>query len=179
MPWFTVSGRRVWAGYHGVVGAVVFDPSDQQAVPRDRVRLYLACQGEVLLLAKQFAHDGIKKTNDEGKLRRAAQGYGVLYASRRPAVGPAVPSNPVRTTRARRVRVPRPRPQLEEEPVEVRVPIPGICVRCGSAIAPERLEAVPGTIRCVRCQAAWETETGGERPAVRDLREEWFPRSER
>ncbi len=30
----------------------------------------------------------------------------------------------------------------------------GTCDRCGEAIAPERLEAIPWAVRCVRCAAA-------------------------
>jgi DnaK suppressor protein len=30
----------------------------------------------------------------------------------------------------------------------------GICAKCGNAIAPERLEAIPDTVTCVSCQGA-------------------------
>lgn len=36
----------------------------------------------------------------------------------------------------------------------------GVCEDCGQKIAPERLEALPESTRCVGCQAAWE---GGNR----------------
>lgn len=32
----------------------------------------------------------------------------------------------------------------------------GRCVDCGQDIGAERLAAVPGAVRCVSCQAAWE-----------------------
>ena len=32
----------------------------------------------------------------------------------------------------------------------------GICEDCGQKIAPERLEALPDSTRCVNCQVEWE-----------------------
>lgn len=32
----------------------------------------------------------------------------------------------------------------------------GICEDCGKPIGAERLEALPASTRCVRCQAGWE-----------------------
>ena len=32
----------------------------------------------------------------------------------------------------------------------------GLCVDCGKAISPERLEVLPDAARCLSCQAAWE-----------------------
>jgi len=32
----------------------------------------------------------------------------------------------------------------------------GRCADCGGAIGAERLEALPGAVRCIRCQGAWE-----------------------
>jgi DnaK suppressor protein len=36
----------------------------------------------------------------------------------------------------------------------------GLCVDCGREIGSERLAAVPTTVRCIRCQAAWEQANG-------------------
>jgi DnaK suppressor protein len=33
----------------------------------------------------------------------------------------------------------------------------GVCEDCGQAIAPERLEVLPESTRCVACQAQWES----------------------
>lgn len=33
----------------------------------------------------------------------------------------------------------------------------GRCVDCGQDIGSERLAAVPGAVRCVSCQATWES----------------------
>jgi DnaK suppressor protein len=32
----------------------------------------------------------------------------------------------------------------------------GVCEDCGQKIAPERLEVLPESTRCVACQATWE-----------------------
>jgi RNA polymerase-binding transcription factor DksA len=32
----------------------------------------------------------------------------------------------------------------------------GVCEDCGGPIAPERMEALPDSTRCVGCQAAWD-----------------------
>jgi DnaK suppressor protein len=32
----------------------------------------------------------------------------------------------------------------------------GVCEDCATKIAPERLEALPDSTRCVKCQAEWE-----------------------
>jgi RNA polymerase-binding transcription factor DksA len=32
----------------------------------------------------------------------------------------------------------------------------GICEECGGEIGAERMEALPDSTRCVRCQAAWD-----------------------
>ena len=32
----------------------------------------------------------------------------------------------------------------------------GRCADCGGEIGAERLEALPGAVRCIRCQGAWE-----------------------
>jgi DnaK suppressor protein len=32
----------------------------------------------------------------------------------------------------------------------------GVCEDCSQKIAPERLEALPDSTRCVKCQAEWE-----------------------
>ena len=37
----------------------------------------------------------------------------------------------------------------------------GLCQDCGQPIGNERLEALPGSTRCVTCQAAWERGHGG------------------
>ncbi len=36
----------------------------------------------------------------------------------------------------------------------------GLCADCGREIGSERLAAVPTTVRCIRCQAAWEQANG-------------------
>lgn len=36
----------------------------------------------------------------------------------------------------------------------------GRCADCGQEIGAERLRALPGAVRCVRCQGAWEVATG-------------------
>ena len=32
----------------------------------------------------------------------------------------------------------------------------GVCEDCGGSIGAERMEALPDSTRCVRCQAAWD-----------------------
>jgi phage/conjugal plasmid C-4 type zinc finger TraR family protein len=34
----------------------------------------------------------------------------------------------------------------------------GRCLDCGAEIGAERLEALPGVVRCVRCQTSWERD---------------------
>ena len=41
----------------------------------------------------------------------------------------------------------------------------GICERCGERIDPARLEAMPHTTLCVRCQSEAERRVGRRRPA--------------
>ena len=38
----------------------------------------------------------------------------------------------------------------------------GVCIECGSEIAPARLEAYPTALRCVGCQAEHEVRTGAQ-----------------
>jgi RNA polymerase-binding transcription factor DksA len=180
MPWFEHCGGRVWAGYHRVLGAVVFDPANQQEVPSDRVRLFVVYDLSITLLHKETAHECINATDNETELRKAvaayflqrtsSQGGSQHWGSRRAIPPPAVTKTRVRRRRSK---------TSEREPItEVQAPVPGICVRCRNVIPAERLVAAPGAIRCVRCQAQWEQESGGPPLAVQDLGEVWFPRSE-
>ena len=36
----------------------------------------------------------------------------------------------------------------------------GLCVDCGKQIPPKRLECIPGALRCVTCQTAFEEDEG-------------------
>jgi hypothetical protein len=181
MPWFDIPAGKVWAGYHRILGAVVFDPGDQVGVPPDRVRLFLKFKNDVSLLNKATAHNCMVRTDDSTDLERAILAYRLLQAQRNRAAQPRLPMRFARRPNPR-VRKSPCRAKADHEPDspprEETPPRRGICVRCRFVIPPIRLEACPGAIRCVQCQAAWERETGGEPPAVRDLAEAWFPRSE-
>jgi hypothetical protein len=75
-----------------------------------------------------------------------------------------------------------PKMALPPEPVSFQptagTPSDRKCSLCSNWIPAARLEVVPDTRLCVPCQEEWERRGGGELPAVADLGEVWFSRSE-
>jgi hypothetical protein len=113
MPWFKTIWGRVWAGCHRVLGAVVFDPANQQAVPADKVRLYIAHQGYATLLERRIARDCSTDAKSEGLLRQAVHAYFASQAGRHPQARragspPLTPSAPAGPPRPAPRRAPSP-----------------------------------------------------------------------
>jgi|SRR5579885_401192 len=59
MPWVTRNNQRYWVGYHDPMGLVVFDPSDQHDLGKDRVRLFVVDQWRVAKFESHIAWERI------------------------------------------------------------------------------------------------------------------------
>jgi hypothetical protein len=172
--WYEHLGVRVWVGWHRLLGPLVFDPTDQEGVGSGQVRLYLASKNRLDVLPRRATRAAIEPADPAG-LRQAAETYCASRSRRR--------QTPPTTGERSSPNCPEPRgvPGAIPEPVnplDVKQRQPGVCAGCRLLIPAERLHALPDAVRCVRCQAAWEQETGGTPPPVVDLGEAWFPRSE-
>jgi hypothetical protein len=88
MPWFETARSRVWAGCHRILGAVVFDPADQQEVPANRVRLYVTFEGRASLFHNKTARDFITDTSDDVELRQAVEAPAANSPGWNPASSP-------------------------------------------------------------------------------------------
>jgi hypothetical protein len=75
MSWFEVDGKRVWAGCHRILGAVVFDPGDQRGVPVNRARLFVMHDQSITQFDKQTALRCIIAPSDKAALSRAVEAY--------------------------------------------------------------------------------------------------------
>lgn len=75
MSWFEADGKRVWAGYHRVLGVVVFDPGDQRGVPVNRARLFVMHDQSITQFDKQAALRCIIAPSDQAALSRAVEAY--------------------------------------------------------------------------------------------------------
>ena len=157
VPWFKHSSGRVWAGLHGSLGPIVFDPNDQDGVPGGYVRFFLATKGYCSLLPRGETRRRIDSRFVMSALQKAVDTYCASKPSGRPN-GPM--SVPRRTDPQRVMPVDQGRRVDSLPPCGVS---PRDCERCGWLIPLTRLEAMPDTTLCIRCQADAETRPGGVR----------------
>lgn len=137
MPWFDHHDGKVWATFHSVLGPIVGDPKDQAGVLSDECRFFVARMSCCLFLKRDEVNATIQDVNDVKLLQDAVDSY---CASRCTLDGIECDYSVSKSQNKREAEVVG--NQYGGRP----------CTYCNAVIPPERLNAVPGSTLCVRCQ---------------------------